>query len=95
MPIERTIALLWLEKAENINCPLRVKSKYKLKLSDYKISSFQKVENIAFPHYCVYAVQLVSETGDSLKIKICLCTNTFFTLKMKETFMIFLSMGGT
>lgn len=72
MPIERTIALFWSDKAENINWPLRVKSKYNGKLSDYQISSFQKVESIAFPHHCVYTVSLVSETGgDSLKVKIC------------------------
>lgn len=70
MPLERTIALFWSEKAENINWPLRVKSKYNSKLSDYQISSFQKVESTAFPHHCVYPVSLVSETGgDSLKVK--------------------------
>lgn len=95
IPIEGITALLWLEKAENINCPLRVKSKYKLKIPDYKISSLQKVESNSFPHHSVYAVPLASKTGDSPKIKIYLCTNTFLTLKVKGTFMIFISIGRT
>lgn len=84
MPIEKTIILLWLEKAENISRSFSIESKYNHKLFDSKMSSLQKLESFTFPYHRGCAVSLVRETCESLGIQICVHTKLFFILKVKD-----------